>query len=232
MINLSKIVNQNNSSSESSLHLQLKEYYHQPGDKIEYHVDKFIIDIVRKNYLIEVQTKNFSAIKKKLETLIRDYKVLLVFPIIQDKWILKFDLNNKKIIKRTLSPKHCNYYAIFEELIRIPDLICEPNLMIEALIIQANEIWVNDDRGSWKRRGWSIKDRNLIRILDQKLFSSPEHFLALLPSDLETPFTNNDLSKSIIISQRLASMMTYCLRKMNLLKIVGKKNRSNVFDFS
>ena len=232
MNNFSNIINQNNRSSESSLHLQLKEYYRQPGDKIEYHVDKYIIDIVRKNYLIEVQTKNFSAIKKKLETLIRTYKVLLVYPIIQDKWILKFDLNSKKIIKRALSPKHCNYYTIFEELIRIPDLICTPNLMIEALIIQANEIWINDNRGSWKRRGWSIKDRNLVSILDQKLFSNPRHFLSFLPSDLETPFTNTDLSESINISKRLAGMMTYCLRKMDLIKIIGKKNRSYEYDLN
>lgn len=230
MINFGNINSQNVRSSESFLHLQLKDFYHQPGDKIEYHLNKFIIDIVRKNFLIEIQTKNFSAIKKKLETLIKSYKVLLVYPILQDKWILKVDINSKKLIKRTLSPKHCNFYNIFEELVRIPHLISEPNLMIEVLIIQAEEMWVNDTKGSWRRRGWSIKDRRLINILDQKLFSNPNHFLSLLPSDLETPFTNSDLSNALNRSQRLASMMTYCLRKMNLIKIVGNKNRSNLFD--
>ena len=229
MIDFGNII-QNCRSSESTLHLQLKNFFHQPGDKIEYRLNKFIIDIVRKNYLIEIQTKNFFAIKRKLETLISAYKVLLVYPIIQDKWILKVDMNSKKLIKRTLSPKHCNYYNIFEELIRIPHLISEPNLMIEALIIQAEEMWVNDNKGSWRRRGWSIKDRRLINILDQKLFSNPNHFLSLLPSDLEPPFTNKDLSKALNGSQRLASMMTNCLRKMNLIKIVGNKNRSNLFD--
>lgn len=232
MINFSDTISQNVRSSESSLHVQLKEYYRLPGDKIEHQIEKFIIDIVRKNFLIEVQTKNFSAIKKKLEALTKKYKVLLVYPIIQDKWIIKVDINSKKIIKRALSPKHCSYYNIFEELIRIPHLISEPNFMIEALIIQADEMWVNDNKGSWKRRGWSIKDRSLISILDQKLFSNPNHFLSLLPIDMDTPFTNTDLSKWLNKSQRLASMMTYCLRKMDLIKIVGKKNRSNVFDLN
>ena len=232
MINLGNIISQNVRSAESSLHLQLKDFYHQPGDKIEYHLNKFIIDIVRKNFLIEIQTKNFFAIKKKLETLIKTYKVLLVYPIIQDKWILKLDINSKKLIKKTLSPKHCNYFNIFEELVRIPHLISEPNLMIEALIIQAEEMWVNDNKGSWRRRGWSIKDRRLVKILETRLFSNPNQFLSLLPSDLETPFTNSDLSKAINEPQRLASMMTYCLRKMNLIKIIGKKNRSNLFDLN
>ena len=232
MNNFGNIISQNVRSAESSLHLQLKDFYHQPGDEIEFHLDKFIIDIVRKNFLIEIQTKNFSAIKKKLETLIKSYKVLLVYPILQDKWILKIDINSKKLIKRTLSPKHCNYYHIFEELVRIPHLISEPNLMIEALIIQAEEMWVNDNKGSWRRRGWSIKDRRLVNILDQRLFSNPNQFLSLLPSDLETPFTNSDLSNALNESQRLASLMTYCLRKMNLIKIVGKKNRSNLYDLN
>ena len=232
MNNFGNIISQNVRSAESSLHLQLKDFYHQPGDKIEFHLDKFIIDIVRKNFLIEIQTKNFSAIKKKLETLIKSYKVLLVYPILQDKWILKIDINSKKLIKRTLSPKHSNYYHIFEELVRIPHLISEPNLMIEALIIQAEEMWVNDNKGSWRRRGWSIKDRRLVNILDQRLFSNPNQFLSLLPSDLETPFTNSDLSNALNESQRLASLMTYCLRKMNLIKIVGKKNRSNLYDLN
>ena len=231
MIDVNNLLSQNSKSSESSLHLQLKELYHQPGDKIEFHVDRFFIDIARKDFLIEIQTKNFSAIKEKLKTLVKTHKVLLVHPIIQDKWILKIDLNSKKIIKKSLSPKHCNYFNIFEELIRIPCLISNPNLMIEALIIQADEIWVNDNKGSWRRKGWSIKDRTLVNVLEQKIFSNPNHFLSLIPNNIETPFTNNDLSLSLNISLKLARMMTYCLRKMNLITIAKKRNRSYLFDF-
>jgi len=232
VIDVNYLLNQNTKSSESSLHLQLKEFYHQPGDKIEFHIDRFFIDIARNDFLIEIQTKNFSAIKEKLETLIKHHKVLLVYPIIQDKWILKIDLTSKRIIKKSLSPKHCNYFNIFEELIRIPFLISNPNMMIEAVIIQADEIWVNDNRGSWRRKGWSIKDRSLVRVLDQKLFSNPKHFLSLIPNNLVTPFTNKDLSLSLDISLKLARMMTYCLRKMNLIGIVNKRDRSYLFDFN
>lgn len=231
MINVNNLLDQSTKSSESSLHFQLKEFYHQPGDKIEFHIDRFFIDIARKDFLIEIQTKNFSAIKEKLKTLIKSYKVLLVYPIIQDKWILKVDLNSKKMIKKSLSPKHCNYFNIFEELIRIPCLISNPNLMIEALIIQADEIWVNDSRGSWRRKGWSIKDRALVKVLDKKLFSNPKNFLSLIPNSFATPFTNNDLSLSLNISLKLARMMTYCLRKMNLITIANKRDRSYLFDF-
>ena len=231
MIDVNNLLNQNTKSPESSLHLQLKELYAQSGDKIESRIGRFLIDIVREDILIEIQTKNFSAIKEKLNKLIKDHKVLLVYPIIKDKWIHKFDLHNNQIMRKSLSPKHCNYFNIFEELIRIPSLISNPNLMIEALIIQADEIWVNDNKGSWRRNGWSIKDRALVQVLDQKLFSTPKNFLSLLPDNIETPFTNNDLSSSLNISLKLARMMTYCLRKMNLMKIANKRNRSYLFDF-
>ena len=96
--------------------------------KIEARVDKFLIDVIKEDILIEIQTQNFSAIKEKLATLINTHKVLLVHPIIRDKWILKFDIKSKRILKKTLSPKHDNYLNIFEELIRIPYLISNPNL--------------------------------------------------------------------------------------------------------
>jgi hypothetical protein len=49
-------------------------------DMFEVKVDGFIVDIVRDNTLIEIQTGNFSSIRNKLEKLVRNYKVILVYP--------------------------------------------------------------------------------------------------------------------------------------------------------
>ena len=46
---------------EKSLHSSLKNWYAQPGDRLEAEVDGFHIDIIRKNLLIEIQTANFSS---------------------------------------------------------------------------------------------------------------------------------------------------------------------------
>ena len=49
---------------EKSLHSALKDWYAEPGDRLEAEVDGFHIDIVRRKILIEIQTSNFSSQRK------------------------------------------------------------------------------------------------------------------------------------------------------------------------
>lgn len=215
---------------ESSLHAVLKEWYKEPSDQLEKPVENFIIDIVRNNLLIEIQTKNFSMIRRKLEKLIQNHKVRLIYPIIQDKWIINLD-SQWNIIRRRLSPKHCTYIDIFKELIRIPNLISNPNFTIEVILVQTEEIRKNDGKGSWRRNGWSIYDQKLVNVLDRMEFCNPNDFLMLIPKKLSNPFTNLELAKYIKKPISLARKMSYCLRKMELLKVVGKKGNTLLFEF-
>ena len=51
--------------NEKPLHAALKQWYARPDDLIEVSVDGFTVDIVRGDLLIEIQTRNLSAIKRK-----------------------------------------------------------------------------------------------------------------------------------------------------------------------
>jgi hypothetical protein len=215
---------------ESSLHAALKHWYKEPSDQLEMPIDDFIIDIVRDNLLIEIQTKNFSTIRKKLERLTQNHKVRLVYPIIQDKWIIKVDSQWKKI-RRRLSPKHNSYIDIFTELIRIPSMVSHPNFTIEAILVQTEEIRKNDGKGSWRRKGWSTYDQKLLRIINRKEFCNPDDFLKFMPKNLDNPFTNSELAFSLHKPIKLARKMTYCLRKMGVIKIIGKKGKAFLFRF-
>lgn len=217
--------------NESSLHSTLKLWYKKLEDQLEVPVENFIIDIVRKDLLIEIQTKNFSTIRKKLETLLKNHRVLLIHPIVKDKWIINIDQQSNKIIRKRLSPRHCSYLDIFEELIRIPELITNPNLTIELLLVQIEEFRMNDGKGSWRRKGWSIYDRRLVNVLEKRVFCSPIDFLMLKPTTLKCPFTNAELAKLLEKLLRLAQKMSYCLRKMGIIKVIGKSGRSLLFDY-
>lgn len=217
--------------NESSLHRELKEVYKNPGDDLEVKLGKYFIDIVRENLLIEIQIKNFSAIRSKLEHLLQNHRVLLIHPLIRDKWISSVDIKSNQEIRRKLSPKHCSFENIFEELFRIPHLISHPNLIIELVLIQAEETRVNDGQGSWRRKGWSIQDLKLLKILDRKVYSNSKQFLNLLPDGLNAPFTNRNLAYYLKKPIKLARMTTYSLRKMGLIEVVGKKDRSFLFTF-
>src|SRR6476660_9293966 len=89
--------------NEKPLHASLKQWYARPGDQFEVPVDGFVIDIVRDDLLIEIQTRNFSSIKSKLNKLAHSHRVRLIYPIVQEKWIVR-SANGVAAIRRK-SPK-------------------------------------------------------------------------------------------------------------------------------
>ncbi len=216
--------------AERSLHQSLKEQYSQPGDQIETNIDGYVIDIVRDDLLIEIQTRNFGAIKNKLFDLIRSHHIRVVYPIPLVRWVVRETIEGEEISRRK-SPKQRDILNIFEELVSIPTLINHSNFEIEVLEIFDEQILQNDGKGSWKRRGWSVVDRRLIEIVNKHLFREANDFVKLLPPDLETPFTNSDLSSALGGKLRVAQKITYCLRKMGVLKVKGKRGNANLHIF-
>ena len=216
---------------ETSLHADLKSWYAQPGDEMEVSIEGYIVDIVRGDLLIEIQTGNFSALKNKLPRLANRYPVRLVHPIPQDKWILRKGAGEKSLSRRK-SPKHGSLEDLFTELVRIPALITHPNITIEVLMVQEEEVWQDDGKGSWRRKGWSIADRRLLDVLGRYLLSSPSDFQALLPDGLPDPFTTRDLARALHRPPYLARRMAYCLYKMGAASRVGKRRRAYLYSTS
>src|SRR5215831_8474070 len=91
--------------NEKPLHASLKQWYARPGDRLEVPVDGFVIDIVRKDLLIEIQTRNFASINSKLTRLTRSHQVRLIYPIVQEKWIVRSASPNGDAVVRRKSPK-------------------------------------------------------------------------------------------------------------------------------
>jgi len=218
-----------NINNEKSLHSSIKQWYAIPGDRLEVKVDKYIIDLVREDSLIEIQTRNFSAIGNKLRALVKYNKVTLVHPIAIEKYIVIVEDSNN-IISRRKSPKKGKLVDLFNELIRIPDLIDEENFVLEILMTKEEEIRCKDGKGSWRRKGISIVDRKLVEVVEKVTFSQGKDFLRFLPEDLPENFTNKELAKTLKITVYKARKVTYCLRKMKLIKEVGKSRNELIFE--
>ena len=86
---------------EKPLHASLKQWCSQPGDTFEQPVDGFVIDVVSDDMLIEVQTRSFSSMERKLTTLLElGHRIRVVHPIAIDKWIVKVDDEGDEIVHR------------------------------------------------------------------------------------------------------------------------------------
>ncbi len=213
--------------SENQLHNSLKKYYFQKGDIIEHKLEGYYIDIFRDDTLIEIQTSSFSKVKKKYDNLLKNYKIIMVYPISSSKWISKIGID-KKITKRK-SPKSENIYNIFDELVSIPTYINHPNFSIEVINIHQEEIRKTIFPKRRYRKNWKTVDRKLIKVINSHLFTNKFDFLKLLPQNLPEEFTTKDVLETSKIGKSSIQKMIYCLNKMNAISEIGKLGRYKLY---
>ena len=214
--------------NEYSLHSEIKKAYSLSGDKFEVKLDNYIVDILRENLVIEVQTKNFSALKEKLQVLTEKHQVRLVYPLPENKWIT-YVTKDHIVLNKRKSPRKGKLTDLFRELVMIPHMIGDENFSLEVLLIDEEEVRCNDGKGSWRRRGVSIKERNLLKVNERILFQTKADYLKILPDGLNGVFTNRELAKLAKISVRTARQITYCLRKSGVIGLAEKKRRELIF---
>ncbi len=214
---------------ETSLHAALKEWYAQDEGRLEVLIEGYLVDVLRGDLLIEIQTRHFHALKTKLAALLEHHPVRLVHPIPLEKWIVNLPVTGDEPISRRKSPRRGRIQDLFYELIRIPDLINNPNFSLEILFIQEEEVRRADGLGSWRRKGKSIVDRRLVAVLDRRLFSTPDDFRTFLPDDLLQPFTVRQLANASGLDRPMAHKLAYCLRAMGVIAITGKHGHSFLY---
>jgi hypothetical protein len=215
--------------NEKPLHASLKTWYAQPEDLLEVMVDGFVIDIVRDNLLLEIQTGSFASIKSKLLTLARAHRIRLIYPIAQEKWIVKLAKDKGGSVTRRKSPKRGRVEDLFREMVSFPQLLANPNFSLQVLLIREEEVRRYEGKRSWRRKGWVTEERRLLRVVDQRLFEQPADWQALLPDTLEEPFTTRDLAEAVGIRRPLAQKMAYCLRKARVIQLTDKRGRANLY---
>lgn len=212
--------------NEKTLHRSLKQWYALPGDQLEVPLDGFVIDIVRGDLLIEIQTGNFSAIKAKLTHLARTRRVRLIHPIVQEKWIVRLSPGEHGV--RRKSPRRGRLEDLFRELVSIPQLLSNPNFSLEILMIREEEVRRYVGKRQWRRRGWAIEGRRLLDVLNHQVFGASADWLRFVPRDLES-FTTSDLATATSTGEDLARKMAYCLRESSLIELIGKRGRANLY---
>jgi hypothetical protein len=215
--------------NEKPLHDALKRWYAQAGDRLEVPVDGSIVDIVRGELLIEIQTGNFSAIRRKLEKLLKNHPVRLVYPIAKEKWIVRLSDDGITPTSRRRSPKRGAYEHVFGELVRLPELVKNANFSIEILLIEEEETRRYDGIRGWRRGGWVIEEHRLRRVVERRTLASPEDFGNFISSDLPEPFSVTELAAAAGYPRRLAQKAIYCLRLMGCLDPAGKRGKAVLY---
>lgn len=90
---------------EKTLHALLKQYYEPDESKQEIKVGRFVADIKNDSGIIEVQTRNFNVLRRKLEAFLPEHEVTVVYPVAQTKWLLWINETTGEITKNAAHPK-------------------------------------------------------------------------------------------------------------------------------
>ncbi len=215
--------------NEKSLHAQLKVWYSQEGDRFEVPVGRHVVDIVRGELLIEIQTRNVSAMRNKLATLVEEHPVRLVFPIPASKTIVKLGPGGE-IVSRRRSPKRGSVFDIFAELVSIPTLIDEPFFDLRVLLIDEVELREHSPDGNWRRKGWRTVERRLASVREEILLSSTAQLLGLLPP-LPQEWTTADIAENAGVNRRVAQQVAYTLKHAAAAVAVAKRGNTLVYTF-
>lgn len=211
---------------EKTLHNILKNYYEPHQENHEIKVGGFVADIVGEKGIIEIQTRNFSNLRKKLKAFLEVTDVIVVYPVAQVKWLCWIDSNTGEITKKRKSPKKGRIQDIFYELYKIKEYINHENFHLSICMLELTEYrylngWSND-----RKRGSTRCDRVPSDIFETVNFDSIDDYKKFIPDSTDDNFTSKDFAKQTQINLRYAQTGLNILNYIGAIKRTGKKGRS------
>jgi hypothetical protein len=201
----------------------------QPGDQVEVAVDGYIVDILRGDLILEVQTGDFSKIARKMRDLVSRHRVRLVYPLPRDLWIVKQPRTAGDAMTRRKSPKHRRPFDVFGELVSFPELITHPNFELDVALTEEETVWMFDSPRRWRRRGWVTVERRLLQVYETVALRDPADYMALVPPGCPNEFLTSDLAGAEGCPRHLAQRAAYCLRKAGLIEKVGARGNAILY---
>jgi hypothetical protein len=216
---------------EGSLHAALKAIYALPGNRVEERVAGYVVDVVRDDELVEIQTASFSSAATKLRRLVAEHRIVVVHPIAMERWLVRVDADGA-ITSRRRSPKRGQLLDIFRELTAFPELVAHPNFRLELVMIHEEEIRGPIPEGARFRypREWWRLDRRLVEVIDIVRVDTPADLIELLPPGVANPFTTADIAAASGRPRNLAMRAAYCLQASGATRCIGKRGRLQLYE--
>lgn len=212
---------------ESSLHRQLKERYGLvTGGCLEVVVGDFRIDAVSPDgTLTEVQSGSLAPLRGKLNRLLDEHRVRVVKPVVLARRIVRRTQRDGADVSTRLSPKRGALVDVFDDLIGLARIFPHPNLELEVLTVEIDEIRL--PRRRWP--GYAVADRRLREITETVRLRHPSDLWALLPERPLGAFTTLDLAERLGRPVALAQRVAYCLRQAGAVETLGKIGNRRVY---
>ena len=216
--------------SEKTVHAVVKNYYEPDEDKQEIPIEGMYADIFTGNEIIEIQTRSFDQVRKKLDRFLPKYPVTVVLPIPDTKWLIWIDEETGELSTPRKSPKKGSEYSAFKELYKIKPYLKKEGLTIVLLFLDMEEYRLLNGWSKDKKKGSSRYDRIPVQITKEVCFKQSRDYEILLPNTLVGEFTSSEFAKAVKINARQANLVLNILLYMDVVKRTGKRGKAFVYE--
>ena len=207
---------------EGPLHAAVKALLAEPGDRLEVPVGRFLIDLVRSDgELLEVQTGGFGPLGRKLDALLDEHRMRIVYPVAAERRIVRVD-EHDEVVGARRSPKRATAVEVFDKLVAFPSLLMHPNLTIEVLLLREDHIR-RPAPITTRRRTRDPGERRLVEVLERVVLRTTEDVVAVLPALPREPFSTRELAAVLRCSTLLAQRTVYVLRTIGVVEPAGRR---------
>jgi hypothetical protein len=214
---------------EGSLHRSLKIRYADSGGRLEAPVGDYVCDALSgSGEIIEVQTGSFGPLKRKIQEFTNQGPVRIIHPVIVNKSI-ELREEDGSLVSIRKSPRRGNEWDLFKALLYAPLLPLTKGLTIELVMVDVLEKRVRDGRGSWRRKGVSVVDRELTAWLRAVPLSGKGDYRVFVPFPPGEEFTVRGLAEKAHIRPALAGKALYVLTKIDVVERVRKTGNAWVY---
>ena len=207
---------------EKTLHAVLKAYCEPSADSREIKIGRYVADIVGENGSIEIQTRDFNHLRRKLEAFLPCADVTVVYPIAQTKFLCWINEETGEVTAKRRSPKIGKPVDIFPELYKIKPLLTDPHLRFRILLLEVTEYRYLNGWSKDKKKGSSRCDRIPDKWFSEIALDRPADYAVFLPDELPVPFTSKDYAKTVKRNGHLAQTALNVLNEVGAVKRVGK----------
>lgn len=216
--------------SEKTVHAVLKNYYAPDETLQEIPIANYVADIYTGEEIIEIQSRNFNTMRRKLSCFLPLCPVTIVYPIPRHKWLIWIDEETGECSPRRKSPAKGTPYLAFIELYRIKQYLKDAHIRFRFLLLDMEEYRLLNGWSTDKKKGSCRFDRIPIQIVDEIVIERKEDYMQFVPVELDNAFTSAQFAKAAHIPKRLAQTVLNILFEMECVTRVGKQGNSYLYE--
>lgn len=217
---------------EKTLHAVLKRFYEPDTGHQEIRIGNFVADIFRGEEIIEIQTRNFNTMRRKLDLFLEEYPVTIVYPIVHNKWLFWIDEKTGEVSKKRKSPRTGKTYDAYYELYKIKSYLTHPNLHLCLILLDVEEYRLLNGWSRDRKKGSTRYDRIPVRLVDEFYIGSPSEYGCMIPEGLPAPFTSKDFARLAKVPAKTAQTALNILYYIKAVKRIGKAGNSYLYELS